>query len=138
MDNNALTYKIIVLDDNAFFNSLLTKLLKNFTHDIYGSKKYQFEIQSYTSYHDCIRNLDASTNVIFSDYFLGNRKTALHLLEEVKTKCMNCKVVVLSGALSISNTTLLLAKGAVDFVFKDKNSLQKSCYILEGIIEDSI
>ncbi|MBA3987302.1 MAG: hypothetical protein H0X63_12205, partial [Flavobacteriales bacterium] len=83
--------KIMVVEDSEFYNSVLSKQLKNFTDVLSYLKNVTFDIQSYTYSQDCIRNITKDIDIIFSDYYLGNRITAFDVLQQVKKTCTNCK-----------------------------------------------
>ncbi|HYG15899.1 MAG TPA: response regulator [Bacteroidia bacterium] len=130
-------FRIIVLEDNEFYNRLLTKQLKNYTDVISAQKNYGFEIQSYTNPADCLNNLKEDTDLAFVDFYLGNSVTGLELIKQIKEKSPNCKIVIISQVRSVKTAFHTLAEGALEYIFKDSNALARSCFILEDIINSS-
>jgi CheY-like chemotaxis protein len=127
--------KIVILEDNEFYNAVLTKQLQNFTEGISHFKKIHFDIQSFTYAQDCIRNLKEDVDIVFSDYYLGNGVTASDVLEQIKNSCIECKFVVLSQTSDEIIIQGLLNKGAFAVLHKDKDSLSKSCMVIEEILD---
>ncbi len=129
-------FKIIVLEDNDFYNNLLTRQLKNYTDAIAEDKHCDVEIQSYTNASDCIRNLKSDTDVAIVDYYLGDSKNAIEILHEIKSKAPNCKVVIISQVRNMKTSFDTLNEGAYTFIFKDRDALMQSCHLVEDIMNE--
>jgi len=134
MDKNKFT--IVVLDDNAFYNDILTKRIKSYTDmlSFAFNKDYKFDLQSYTSATDCIRNLKKDTDIFFIDYFLDNKINASDLLAKIQNKCWHCKVVVISNTKSIGAILQVLEEDTITFIYKDEDAFSKSCMIVDEIV----
>lgn len=129
-------FVITVLDDNVFYNRILTKRLKSYT-DMLGfafEKDYEFDIRSYTAAKDCLNELHEDTDVVFLDYFLDNKINAADLLESIRLKCKTCKIVVISQMQTIGTVLQLLPENSVEFIYKDEEALSKSCMIVDDIV----
>jgi CheY-like chemotaxis protein len=128
------TYHIVVLEDNEFYNSMLTKQLD------YCAKKYEvvhdyvYDITSFTSPKDCLRNLKEDINIAFLDYYLGDGITAMDVIKEIKKKSPDCKIIVFSRLENEQITNDIIANGALEFLVKDKNAFIQSGHILEDIV----
>lgn len=133
---NDYYFKIMVLDDSEFYNSMFIEQLNTFTNMLSIKLNYKFDISSYISSNDFIRNLKLDTDVIFLDYYLGNGITAPKMLKQIKEKCKNCKAIVISQVKELQTTLKSFSLGAVEFIFKDKDAIANSCYILENILAD--
>jgi response regulator of citrate/malate metabolism len=131
-------FKIVVLEDNEFYNTILTRQLKNYTDELESDKNCSVDIESYTSANDCIRNLKADTDIAIIDYYLGESKNALDILKVIREKCNHCKVVIISQFKNIKTYYETLNNGAYHFIFKDKQALAKSCYVIEDIINEGL
>ena len=127
-------FNILVVEDNEFYNSMLTKQLDNRARRMKEFEDYIFEIHSYTSVKDCLRNLKADTNIAFLDYYLGEGITALDVMKVLKKKCDQCKVVVFSRTENEMITKQIIEGGALEFLAKNKNAFLESGHILEDII----
>lgn len=130
-------FKIVVLEDNEFYNNILTRQVKNYTDELAIAKGFSFNIDSYTNANDCIRNLKADTDIAIIDYYLGQSKNALDILKVIKEKCEHCKVIVISQFKNLKTYYQTLNEGAYHFIFKDREALAKSCVIIEDIINES-
>lgn len=131
-------FKIIVLEDNEFFNTILTRRLKSYMDNITKGKEYSFDIESYTNANDCVRNLRVDTDIAIIDYYLGENKNALDILRIIKEKCNNCKVIIISQFKNIKTYYQTLNEGAYHFISKDSGALENSCYVIEDIINESL
>lgn len=130
-------FRIIILEDNEVYNTMLTRQLEHYSAVLGMEKNCRFEIQSYTSASDCLRNLKNDTDIAFIDYYLDGI-TAADVIKEIKEKCWDCKVIIMSQAINIKNSSISHIEGAIDFIYKDTNALPKSCFILEDIVNSSL
>jgi DNA-binding NtrC family response regulator len=128
-------YRVVVLDDSRFFNTVLTRHLKNYTEELEKDHNCSIDVYSFTSVEDCMRNLQKDTDVAFVDYFLGNRVTAPEVIRKIKEICDHCRVVVMSHVHHVNTIRKVIREGALEFLHKDKDGLQKSCFIIEDIIK---
>lgn len=129
--------RIVVLDDSDFYNKLLTRQLESYTRTVSEHTNYRFSIESYVHADDCLRNLKEDTDIAFLDYYLGDGITAQDIMTEIKKKCDNCKVVIVSKAQNILTTDRTLQEGAAAFLYKlDKEALQKTCFFVDDVMKD--
>lgn len=127
-------FRIAILEDNEFFNDMLTRQIEDFTAILAMEKNCRFEISSYTSPNDFIRNLKNDTDIVFVDYYLGNGVTGSDMIKKIRERCWDCKVVVVSQVRNIKTISIPLKDETIDFVFKDTNALPNCCFILEDIV----
>lgn len=135
METNS-EFKIVVLEDNDFYNNLLTRQLENYTGEIATDKGYKFEINSYTNATDCLKNIKSDTDIAFVDYYLGESKNGLDVLKIIKQKSPHCKVVVISRENNMKTSFQTLNEGAYTFIYKDRDALIESCYLVDEIIKE--
>lgn len=138
MKDERKTFRIVVLEDSEFFNNLLTRQLEQYTSMLAMERNCRFEIQSYTSPADCLRNLKNNTDIAFVDYYLGNGVTGFDVLKKIRQKCWDCKVIIISQAKNLKTKAISVSEGVMDFIFKDVNALPRSCFILEDIVNSRI
>jgi DNA-binding NtrC family response regulator len=131
-------FRILVLEDNEIFNDLLSKQLEQYTSSLAMHKSCLFDIQSFTSSSDCLRNLKNDTDIAFVDYYLENGVTGSDILKKIKEKCWDCKVIIISRVKSSKTSITAISEGAMDFIFKDINALPKSCFIVEDIVDSRL
>ena len=138
MKNTWPHFKIVVVEDDEFYNKLLTRYIKNYIGQIALIRGFTFELNSFSSFKDCERNLDPDTDIMITDYYLNDGYNAMDLLDSVKRKAFLCKVVVLSQIQSINTAICTLLEGATEFIYKDKKAPEKSSYIIEDIISHQL
>jgi DNA-binding NarL/FixJ family response regulator len=132
----AKRYRITVLEDNEFYNRLLSKQLKNYTDIISAQKNYDFEISSFMSPHDFLANLKEDTDIAFVDFYLGSL-TALEIITKIREKCRDCKIIVISQVRNPQSMYNTISLGALEFIYKDTAALARSCFIVEDIINST-
>ena len=63
--------KIAIVDDNDYFNSVLTKQLDSYTEKRSEFNNLQYEIHSYINTNDFARKPTNDFDIIILDFFLG-------------------------------------------------------------------
>ena len=135
MENNN-QFRIIVLDDNEFYNRILSKEIRSYTDMLKFAfeKKIEFDIQSYISAIDCFASIHPETDLVFMDYFLDNKINATDLFQSIKKKCPKCKVVILSQTKTIGQVLEMFSEEPIQFIYKDENALSKSCMVVNDLV----
>jgi DNA-binding NtrC family response regulator len=134
MKSNNKTVKIVVIEDNEFFNQLLTTRLKNYIYPIADDQNFQLQVHSYTNPKDALLNMESDTDIVFLDYYLGDSVTGMEVMKKFQKGCESCSVVIVSQVKSLQTSLVTLLEGASEFILKDKNAITKSCYIAEEMI----
>ncbi|HVD96841.1 MAG TPA: response regulator [Cytophagaceae bacterium] len=124
------------MEDNEMYNSLLTKKIELYTKSLSVDSEYTFEIFSYTSLAECMKNLGEDIDIIFLDYYLVRNVTALDILSRIKEKCKDCKVFIISRSRDTEIIHKAFEHGVDDFIFKGKYGLAHSCYLIKRAIAD--
>lgn len=127
-------FRIVVLEDSEFFNDVLTRQLEAYTSQLAMEKNCSFDIQSYTSPVDFMRNLKSDTDIAFVDYYLGNGITGEDVLKKIKQRCRDCKVIIMSQAKNVKTAAIAVNESVMDFIFKDMDALSRSCFLVEDIV----
>ncbi|HEY6160861.1 MAG TPA: response regulator [Bacteroidia bacterium] len=131
-------FRIVVVEDSEFFNNLLTRQLRHYTEALALEKNCRFEVQSFTNASDCLRNINSETDIAFVDFYLGSGLTADDVLEKFKKRCKDCKVVIMSQVRNLKTSIMTMAKGALDFIFKDIHALPRACFLVEEIVDKKL
>jgi DNA-binding NtrC family response regulator len=126
--------KIVVIEDNEFFNQLLTTRLKNYIYPIADDQQFNLMVKSYTNPKDALRNMEQDTDIVFLDYYLGDSVNGMDVMKKIKKACSSCNVIIISQVKSLQTSLVTLLEGASEFILKDKNAITKSCYIAEEMI----
>ena len=127
--------KIAVLDDSEFYNHLVTHQLKSYTDGISLDSDQEFEIESYSDADEFLKKLKPDTDLVYTDYYLGNGITGDHILREIQRRCTNCTVVIISQNRNTKTAVEPLSIGADKFIFKDKNTLARACFFLDDYLK---
>jgi len=126
-DNNI---KIVVVEDNEFFNKALTKKIKQHTELLGEQYGVDFTINSYVNSEDFIMNLRNDIDIVFTDFYLGQGVSAQYILKRVKLYCDHSEVVVISQSRNDRTSKMSLKMGAKKFIYKDEEALKKACFYL--------
>jgi DNA-binding NtrC family response regulator len=132
------TIRIAVVEDNEYYNHLLTSGLKVHLASLPYASMIHFEINSYTNAHDALVNITKNTDIVFLDYYLGDMFTGLDILRKIKKVNPHCKVVMLSQVKNLQTSLIPLLEGASDFVFKDAMAISKSCQTASQLIDQKL
>ncbi len=134
MKSNNRTVKILVIEDNEFFNQLLTMRLKNYIDPIADEQQLDLQVNSYTDPKEALKNIGDDIDIVFLDYYLGEVVTGMEIMKSIKKKCDSCDIIIISQVKSLQTSLVTLLEGASEFILKDKNAITKSCYVAEGMI----
>lgn len=138
MDFRKKIIKIAILEDNDFYNKMITRRLTNYTSLLSLSSKYQFDIQSYTRPIDFMKKIDPDLDMAFVDYYLGDGITAKEILPYINKLCRNCKTVVTSKVQDMNTAIKPILSGATTFILKDKEAPFKYCLFIENEIRPNV
>ena len=133
---NKNKFKIMVLEDNVFYNNILTKRIMSYVEmlSFAFNTNYKFDLQSYTTAYEGIKNLKSDTDIVFIDYFLDHKINASDLFDKIRTKCRNCKIVVISNIKTIAPILQFFTNDAITFIYKDEEALTKMCRIVDEVV----
>jgi DNA-binding NtrC family response regulator len=134
MKSNNRRVKIMIIEDNEFFNQLLTTRLKNYIYPIADDQSFDLEVSSYTDPKDALKSITDDIDIVFLDYYLGDSVTGMEIMKSIKKKCDSCNVIIISQVKSLQTSLVTLLEGASEFILKDKNAITKSCYVAEEMI----
>jgi two-component system, OmpR family, response regulator len=119
---------IFIVDDNEMFNSMLTEHL---------SENPAFQISSFETGEQCLKNLYQNPDLIILDYNLNDihkeAANGLEILEEIKKHKSPAHVIMLSSQERYSIAAQTISKGAEQYVIKDDNAFSNIDKIVEGL-----
>jgi len=131
-------FKIAILEDNLFYNKLLKKQLEDYFENLGVLTNCVFSIKSFTNTNDFVENLSENTDVALIDFYLQDGETALKVMEKIKYKSADCKVIIISGVKNIHTYYKTFWLGAVDFITKDRTAPIRSCRLIESIYTEKL
>ena len=119
--------KIFIIEDNKMYAELLCEYLE-------AQKKYQVKV--FESGEACLRYLYEKPDFIILDYFLnGRNKDAMNgneILDLIKKENENIDGIMLSAQEKYGVAAQSIAKGAVHYIIKDKDSFKEIQQILSA------
>ena len=129
------SYKIFVVDDDPFYN----KILSNYLEELSKTIDYiNIDIESFTTAQECIDRLDEKPDIVLLDCYLdqeGSPLTGMYVLKNIKEISGDCKVIMISQQSEILATVELFKLGAYDYIVKDKSSLDRIWLVVQNIIK---
>lgn len=132
------TLKVVVVEDNPYFNKMLTKYLENLSKRP-DYEELNFNIQSFQSASECINKLDPDTDIVLLDYYLDgeeDQSNGFQVMRKINETCRHCKVVVLSEQGSLAVVAELFKLGAYDYI--EKNNGNRVWAVVQKIIAEKL
>ncbi len=113
---------IFVVDDDAYFNGLISAMVKRISQNI----NIPLHIQSFRSGEECMAHLHLKPAVILLDFYLDARNditaTAYDLLHDIHHEVPEAFILIISQQEDWSLfKSDLISSGADDFLQKDKD-----------------
>lgn len=126
--NGALSV-FLVDDDNTFLASLKHYLQQKLNHN--------FNISTFTTGEECLKNLEQKPDVVVVDYLLnGERSDAmngLQVLEKIKSFKPGTAVIMISGQNNTRVAADSIKQGAFDYVQKNENVLSDTKNMIKQV-----
>lgn len=132
---------IVLVEDNQYYNRLLTKYVNTICSGSF-SREFEFNIISFLSAHDAIEQMDDDWNIIVLDYFLFNSEeddilSGADVMKELSIHCPECKVIIVSGMKNQSKIVKLKESGIYAYVDKNVSSLNRVGSLLQTILDET-
>jgi DNA-binding NtrC family response regulator len=125
MDNKP--FKIFVVEDDDWYNRLLV-------HNL--SLIPDYEIETFATGKDCIKNLNKEPDVVTLDYRLPDMK-GLDVLKEIKEINEDIQVILISEQDDIEVVVELLKHGAYDYIVKSSDVKERLLNTVNNIRKGS-
>ncbi len=117
--------KVFVVDDDAFYLSVLEQHLRNLGLD---------NIRSFDNGSDCLDHIQEKPDVIFLDYNMENL-SGYDVLKKIKRYDSNIFIVMISAQEEIKPAVDTLKHGAFDYIQKGEDDSDKLKDVLSRIVE---
>jgi DNA-binding NtrC family response regulator len=117
---------LFIVDDNRS----MVLALKQFLADKFGGR---LRISTFYDGESCLKNINAQTDVVILDYFLGE-KNGNEILRSIKELNPNTEVIMLSGNENVETAVESFRLGAKNFVVKNNHAWRKISILLETIV----
>ena len=117
--------KVFVVDDDAFYLSMLEQHLHNLGLT---------NIRTFDNGSACLDNIQERPDVIFLDYNMENL-SGYDVLKKIKRFDSNIFIVMISAQEEIKPAVDTLKHGAFDYIQKGKDDLDKLKDVLNRIVE---
>jgi len=120
--------KIFIDDDDPLVRTMVEDHLR---------RNPLYEVQSYSTGEECIKNLQAHPDVIILDYELNSvvseAKDGLEILQEIKKIDKEICVIMLSSQTHYGKATQTILKGALEYVVKGDDAFEHIDKILSSL-----
>ncbi|MGQ7869326.1 sigma-54-dependent transcriptional regulator [Sunxiuqinia sp. sy24] len=125
--DNSKPFKIFVVEDDDWYNRLLV-------HNL--SLIPDYEIESFSSGKECLKNLNKEPDLVTLDYRLPDMK-GLDVLKEIKTINEDIQVILISEQDDIEVVVELLKHGAYDYIVKSSDVKERLLNTVNNIRQGS-
>jgi DNA-binding NtrC family response regulator len=121
---------IFLVDDEPIQNEMLKD---------YISERFNYEIKTYTSGEDAIKDLHLNPDVVVLDFHLNSHiptaKNGVEVLKDIKALVPATQVIMLSGQDKLDVAVDSMKYGAYDYVIKGETAFSRTENILNNIKE---
>lgn len=111
--------KIFIVDDDEMLSMMLSDHLL---------KDYAYEIFTFPTGEECLKNLDKVPDLIILDFNLDSVEpfaaNGLEVLQEIKKVNRNVHVIMYSSQTQYGKALQTINKGAIEYVIKDNNAFE--------------
>ena len=128
---------VYILDDNLFFNKMLTYAVDKYMKHYFESPLFNYGIHSYTDAKKIMKASRDNHSIYFLDYYLGKEATAKDILLNIANPSDEKQSIAVLSRKSNNETvgeTYLM--GASTFICKDKNVIHKSITFLKETLNN--
>lgn len=129
--------KVGILDDNAFFNRIVTGRLEAYAKFLSKLHQVNIELHPFTSARQFLEDIKKDYDLVFVDYVLGDNTNGFRVARSLKGYCEKCRIVVFSEFL-----------GPADYMEdtdvydewwpKDSKVLDRCCIALDTVLMDKL
>lgn len=116
-------FTIFVLEDDEWYNKFLA-------HTI--SLNLDYDVKSFFSANDFLKNIDKKPDVVTLDYRLPDANGE-DVLEKIKQQSPDTEVIIISEQDNIETAITLLKNGAYDYLVKEKNIRDRLLAIINNV-----
>lgn len=88
--------RVGILDDNAFFNRIVTGRLEAYAKFLSKLHKVEIVLHSFTSARQFLEEIRNDYDLVFVDYVLGDNTNGFRVARSLKGYCEKCRIVVFS------------------------------------------
>jgi len=125
-DKIFIPFRIVIVDDDDFYNKLLARGIKTNSEKILMDNGFNLELSSFTHLDDFLEQLPETNSVIFIDYYLDNKQVASKAIQSIKERSPQSKIVIISQEMSYSTAVETVLKGAHEFIQKGPDFIEKA------------
>ena len=141
MNRNKQRFIIFVVDDDPFYNSILSHHLENLGKNP-EYENYDIIVEPLFNSEECLNAVQINPDIVLLDYFLeetGHPLQGLYVLNTIKERCSRCKVILMSQhPTMLASVEFLQQGGAYDYIVKDTSSLLKISNLIEDILHKEL
>ena len=131
--------RILVVEDNRYFNCLLLQELRNCVNSDRFRTQFRFIFHTFTDTCDFEARLNSpdlndAYSIAFIDYYLGNEINGSHILKMLRERSAGTSIVLLSQSKSVKDE---VSPASYDyFVPKDSSTVALCRLCLEQFLEN--
>ncbi len=119
---------IFIVDDEP----LLTEMLADYLSEQYAG----FNIRSFSTGEECLKNLHEAPDAVVLDYHLNSKErdaaNGIDILKEIKKQNTGIPVIMLSSQKSYGTATKTIMHGAVHYVVKGQDAFEEIYQLIKA------
>ena len=130
---------VLVIDDNEYYNKLLSDAIQQSASSALHDKKYKLVLHSFTDAGEYIKQIKSGElrcedSIMFVDYYLGRGINGAHIIKLMKESSCDTVIVLLSQSNAVKDKNNLINYDY--FVVKDNLAPALCCLYLKQFIEN--
>jgi len=137
-DMERRTIKISLCEDNAYYNTLLSRKISCYIAQLEEIENIDFDLECYTTRKECLKNIDLDVHLLITDYYLEQGSTAQELIHKVRRLCDHCTIIILSTAKHSHVIDDLLKEGVESFIHKDEQTLLSIYQTIDRLLKNEV
>ncbi len=139
MNDKNQNIKVLVADDSAYYNRMMTSQINNYLKLLELENQVSFELHSFSSYSEFMMNNDKDFDVAIIDFYLSKGSTGTEILEEIRKEREDCKAIVISNSRNIETAVQSKMDGFNEFVHKDDRfAMPRLCFFVEQAMQQKL
>jgi len=139
-------YKIFVVEDSDIFRELISRFVEDIDGREFLVKNENFEIHSYRSGEECLKDIGMKPDIVLLDYYLNGNPPQEHedlidgleTLKQIKKESPDSKIIAVTAQGDFWVSTQFYLWGASDYISKGpgiREKIQKSVKKMIRLIE---
>lgn len=129
---------VSILDDNPYYARLLERQLRLYIDDRFSPFRELIRLYSFSEYDRFLHEFPSSPTLALVDYYLGNGKTGVDLLQPLREKKECRNVIILTTEENLHVVPDCVENGAGGVIFKSEETISLCALAIRNAMNNCI